>query len=66
MSKKRLVEMDKSERIKKHQRTHRDGHKHDHNRLDRLEPKHKPAKKNHVNLLDAYEKYGDDYDGFDE
>lgn len=67
MSKKRQqVELDKSERIKKHKRSHKDEHKSENNRLGRLEPKHKPAKKQHINLLDAYEKFGDEYEGFDD
>lgn len=62
MSKKRpQVELDKTERIKKHARGHKEGHQ-VHNGLSRIEPKHKPSKKIHTNLLHAYEQYGEDID----
>lgn len=56
--KKQSPEMDKNQRIKKHHRSHAKDHvpKHD----KRLQPSHKPAKKQHINILDAYEKYGED------
>lgn len=58
-------ELDKTQRIKKHVR----GHTRDIDNYTEksLRPKHEPAKKQHVNILDAYEKLGDDYeDIFDE
>lgn len=58
-------ESDKSERVMKHERSHKDVYKNLENELQRLEPKHKPMKKKTVNILDAYEKFGDEYDGRD-
>ena len=51
-------ELDKSQRIKKHDRGHTktDGG----GREKRLKPNHQPAKKQHINILDAYEKFGED------
>lgn len=60
MSKKHEQELDKNERIKKHERTHVKGKKKQ--ELSSLQPKHKPSKKQHANLLDVYEKFGDDYE----
>lgn len=62
MSKKhQQVELDKTERIKKHAR----GHKSTHgvrNTLSRIEPRHKPSKKSHTNFLHEYEQHGEDLD----
>lgn len=51
-------ELDKSQRIKKHQRSHEKGQGTTGDK--RLKPNHPPAKKQHINILDAYEKYGED------
>ena len=62
MSKKKQdSELDKNERIMKHERSHSKGHDHP-SGVKRLKPSHRPAKKNHINILDAYEKLGDDYE----
>lgn len=62
MSKKhQQVELDKSERIKKHARGHKGGHS-NHGSLSRIEPKHKPSKKDHTNYLHEYEQRGEDLD----
>ncbi len=59
--KKHMSELDKSERIMKHERSHsKDGS--GTSGAKRLKPNHKPAKKNHINILDAYEKMGEDYE----
>ena len=64
-NKKTPDELDKNQRIKKHERTH--GKDHEAGKLKNLQPHHKPAKKQHVNILDAYEKFGEDVeDRFDE
>lgn len=66
MSKKNIPEeLDKNQRIKKHDRTHgKENKKHSGNSL---QPHHKPSKKQHINILDAYEKFGEDCeDVFDE
>lgn len=65
-NKREQIELDKDERIKKHERSHKVDHEANDNNLERLGPKHKPSKKNHVNILDAYEKFGEMYDGLDE
>lgn len=66
MTNKKLPDdLDKHQRIKKHERTH--GKDHEDQMLKSLKPHHKPAKKQHVNILDVYEKFGEDYeDRFDE
>ncbi len=59
------IELDKNQRIKKHARTH--GKDHEAQMLKNLKPHHEPAKKQHINILNAYEKLGDNCeDVFDE
>ncbi len=61
MSRKNHVEEpDKNERIKKHDRSH--GKNKESNHMKRIKPSHQPAKKQHKNILDVYEKFGEDYD----
>jgi len=67
MSKRKEQEvLDKDERIKKHVRSHPSENEKGQSRLNRIEPKHKPMKKKKINLLDTYEKYGDDFEGYEE
>lgn len=67
MSKKReRDELDKDERILKHERGHSKDDHMSNARLNRIEPKHKPSKKDHINLLDVYEKSGETYEGYED
>lgn len=59
--KKQQVELDKSERIMKHERSHQKDQQPT-AEMKKLQPKHKPVKRHHTNFLDVYEKYGDDYE----
>lgn len=51
-------ELDKNQRINKHNRSHSKDHSASYEKS--LQPHHKPAKKQHINILDAYEKFGED------
>lgn len=58
MSKKPKEEaLDKGQRINKHTRSH--SHDQHEKGMKRLQPSHKPIKKQHINILDAYEKRGE-------
>ena len=58
--KKQSSDLDKNQRIKKHERSH--SHDNSGQGMKRIKPHHKPAKKQHINILDAYEKLGEDYE----